>query len=110
MIQINLGSISKNTKGIKQYQVYFTNPIDKKSTYLGVFISKENAENHLNNYLLDFYYKNSFLLPKGVFVSKAIDSFGYEVQINKKNYRVFYSKILKEVIDERIDFINNLLF
>jgi hypothetical protein len=110
MIQLNLGSISRKTKGVKKYQVYFINPIDKKSTYLGVFMYEEEADNCLNDYLLDFYCKNSFLLPKGVFVSKAINSFGYEVQINKKNFRVFSDKSLKEVIKKRIEFINSLLF
>jgi hypothetical protein len=110
MIQINLGSITKTIKGLKQHQVYFTNPINNKANYLGVFISKEEANDFLDSYLLDFYYENPFLLPKGIFACKSNNHFGYTISIKGKNKRVINSKSLKEVVDCRIEFINTLLF
>jgi hypothetical protein len=109
MIQVNLGNVSKTKKG-KPYQAHFRNPITKEQKYLGVFMLEKEAEDFLNNYLIDFYSTSPFLLPKGIFVCTASRKFGYNISIKGKFKQIINSKSLKEVIDCRIEFINTLLF
>lgn len=109
MSRINLGSVNL-VKKTGKYQVYFQHVIENKATYIGSFDNEELANTELNKFVFDFYSKYSFLLPKGIFISRVNDKYIYAIQINKKNKHIFISKNLKEVIDARIDFINSLLF
>jgi hypothetical protein len=103
----SLGSVSYVSK-TEKYQACFYDSLIKKPLHLGFFKYREDAENKVRDFVFEYYYKNSILLPKGIYVDEKGKCFVYGVKIKGNNNQVFRSKILKEVIEARVNFISNL--
>jgi|SRR5690349_8770974 len=92
-----------------KYQGVFYHPLEKKNIHLGFYDTEEEARLSSTDAIFDFYYKNSLLLPKGIHMDVNKRVFTYSVPIRKKYKYIFGSKVLKEVIEARLEFIKSLV-
>ena len=90
------------------YQVKPYNPIIKKELYLRSFKDKDDADKVFNEWVFDFLSENTILLDKNISIDRTHKLFHYAFIWNDRKINIGSSKIYKEVLDIRLEFIKHI--
>ena len=95
--------------GKKGYQAVVSNPLTKEKTYLGYHKTKDEAQAVLNEWNFNFFSEHSWILPRCISVSRRDKVFVFCITLKEKTIRIFASKQLDKVVQEKLLFITKMI-
>jgi hypothetical protein len=101
------GTVSKIKDNL--FLVQFWNPLTQTKINLPSKKTYEEAKEQLREKNIEFFSDNSWLLPRGIGISKRDRMFTFTINLRGKTTYVFRNKDLDVVNQAKLDFINKLI-